>query len=216
MGNFCQSNLNIEDNKLELKRCPFCNNLPRLVNNYVQVDDEGNDIIDKFFVRCDHCGLETEVAFVEDECIKAWNYREFDMYTLPIKPQNYDADKLVKQMLESDKWNLAINSTSLLTEFNPDSPITPLYQLLKVKDLIDTIFSHNEIICLSVPVYDTEDTVTYSQSIWRGHAHELPEEFGNYIFLRIKGVVAENITKSDTIWIECYDPKSNPLANIIS
>ena len=88
--------------------------------------------------------------------------------------------------------------------FNENSLLFDSYLSLKIKDLVDIIFSHNEIIELCVSVED--DDVSYSKTIWRGHAHELPSELGEYDFIRIFGCVSESIYKSDTIYIECEPP----------
>ena len=90
-------------------------------------------------------------------------------------------------------------------DFNRESCIHDAYLSLTVGDLINIIFSHNEIISLNIPKYD-ENGLMYSQQIWRGHAHKLPNEYKNYSFLRIFGCIAENITKSDTLYIECCEP----------
>ena len=92
-------------------------------------------------------------------------------------------------------------------DFNEKSCIHDMYLALTVGDLIDIIFSHNEIISLDVPEWD-ENGIQYSKTIWRGHAHQLPNEYKSYSFLRIFGCIAENITKSDTLHIECCEPMS--------
>ncbi len=64
----------------------------------------------------------------------------------------------------------------------------------KVQDLIDTIFSHNEIIALWVNA--TPDS---KKLIWRGEAWRLPEEHKNKTVDRIFGVIPEFTPQSDTI-----------------
>ena len=92
-------------------------------------------------------------------------------------------------------------------DFNQTSCLKKEYFNIKIDDLIDIIFSHNEIISLDVPEWD-ENGIQYSKTIWRGHAHQLPDEYKNYSFLRIYGCVAESIYKSDTLHIECCEPMS--------
>lgn len=84
----------------------------------------------------------------------------------------------------------------LYIQYNELSPIYSIYNELKVKDIIDTIISHNEIICLWV-----EDEVDphFSKQLWRGSAHKLPKEYSEYRFLSISGVCAESLYQSDTI-----------------
>ena len=84
----------------------------------------------------------------------------------------------------------------LYIQYNKNSPIHPIYKELKVKDIIDTIISHNEIICLWV---EDEEDPHFSRQLWRGHAHKLPEEYSEYRFLSINGVCAESLYQSDTI-----------------
>lgn len=93
--------------------------------------------------------------------------------------------------------------------FNNESILCEKYLSLKIKDLIDIIFSHNEIIELCMHRRKEEKPyLEYSETIWRGHAHELPAEYENYTFLRIFGCIGESIVNSDTIYIECDIPKN--------
>ena len=89
--------------------------------------------------------------------------------------------------------------------FNENSILQDKYLKLTIKDLIDIIFSHNEIIELCEPKVN-EEGIYYSQTIWRGHAHQLPKEYEDYQFLRIFGCVAESIYHSDTLYIQCEPP----------
>ena len=92
--------------------------------------------------------------------------------------------------------------------FNEHSIIKDSYLYLTIGDLIDVIFSHNEIIELCMYRREEEKPyLEYSETIWRGHAHELPEEYKYYSFLRIFGCIGESIVKSDTIYIECDIPR---------
>ena len=94
--------------------------------------------------------------------------------------------------------------------FNKESNLYNKYLTLTIGDLIDIIFSHNEIIELCVDEASIEDPrITYHKTIWRGHAHQLPNKYKDYTFLRIFGCISENITKSDTIYIECDIPKTS-------
>lgn len=99
-------------------------------------------------------------------------------------------------------------------DFNKKSHIYNDYLALTVGDLIDIIFSHNEIISLNVPKYD-ENGLMYSQQIWRGHAHELPIKYKDYLFYRIFGCVAESIVRSDTIYILCDPPSDSKIVELL-
>ena len=99
-------------------------------------------------------------------------------------------------------------------DFNKESCIYNDYLDLTVGDLIDIIFSHNEIISLNVPKYG-ENGSRYSQQIWKGHAHELPTEYNNYLFYRIFGCVAESIATSDTIYILCDPPNDSKIVELL-
>ena len=70
----------------------------------------------------------------------------------------------------------------------------------KIKDWIDNIFSHNEIIALWETLYD--DDLSYHSLIWRGEAWRLPEEYKSYEAINIFGTIPETIIKADTINIE--------------
>ena len=65
----------------------------------------------------------------------------------------------------------------------------------KVKDIIDTIISHNSIVSLYV------DIGHKSKQVWHGMAHRLPEEYLNREFVKIFGAIADGINTSDTIRI---------------
>lgn len=72
---------------------------------------------------------------------------------------------------------------------------------LFVKDLIDTLISHNE----TVALWRDNESAT-KERIWKGMAHELPHNLLNQELIRIFGVIPESIAESDTINILCKDP----------
>ena len=65
---------------------------------------------------------------------------------------------------------------------------------MKLRDAIDNIFSHNEIIS----VWKEGDDHT-SKKIWHGEAWRLPQMYWNCRKWRIFGTVCECIYESDTI-----------------
>lgn len=67
----------------------------------------------------------------------------------------------------------------------------------EVKDIIDTIISHNEIVALWVEE-QTED-VRYDKQIWRGMAWDVPKVYKECKFIKIFGTVPESIVEADTI-----------------
>lgn len=93
-----------------------------------------------------------------------------------------------------------MHNRKLLVDYNIKSPIASAYNELCVKDLIDTIISHNSVIEL---YEESKDDPHYSVRIWKGMAHHLPEHFGRYKFLSIVGSICENIADSDHINIQC-------------
>lgn len=64
----------------------------------------------------------------------------------------------------------------------------------KVEDIIDKIISHNEDIALW---HKTEER--NSKLLWRGMAHEIPDEHKTSLFKRIFGTVPETIAEADTV-----------------
>ena len=69
-----------------------------------------------------------------------------------------------------------------------------------VKDLIDTIFSHNEIIAIWENREDDGNCFHYL--LWRGMAWDLKEKQPNLYnsrFQRIFGTIPQSITQADTI-----------------
>lgn len=67
----------------------------------------------------------------------------------------------------------------------------------KVKDLIDTIISHNEIVGIWERRKDKEER--YHILLWKGMAWDIPEEYLDRTFLNIFGIVPESITEADTV-----------------
>ncbi|HJI48776.1 MAG TPA: hypothetical protein OIL97_04410 [Oscillospiraceae bacterium] len=67
----------------------------------------------------------------------------------------------------------------------------------KVKDLIDTIICHNEIIGIWERRKNKEGR--YSVLLWRGMAWDIPEEYLDRTFLKIFGTVPKSITEADTV-----------------
>ena len=67
----------------------------------------------------------------------------------------------------------------------------------KVKDLIDAIISHNEIVGIWERRKSKEGR--YSVLLWRGMAWDIPEEYLDRTFLKIFGTIPEKISLSDTV-----------------
>lgn len=67
----------------------------------------------------------------------------------------------------------------------------------KVKDLIDKVIGHNEIVAIWERRKGEEGR--YSVLLWQGMAWDIPEEYLARTFLKIFGTVPDNITKADTV-----------------
>ncbi|WP_294465542.1 hypothetical protein [uncultured Ruminococcus sp.] len=67
----------------------------------------------------------------------------------------------------------------------------------KVKDLIDTIISHNEIVGIWERRKNKEGR--HHALLWKGMAWDIPEEYLDRTFLKIFGTVPESITEADTV-----------------
>ena len=67
----------------------------------------------------------------------------------------------------------------------------------KVKDLIDTIISHNEIVAIWERRKNKEGG--YHALLWKGMAWDIPEEYLDRTFLKIFGTVPESITEADNV-----------------
>lgn len=73
----------------------------------------------------------------------------------------------------------------------------------KVCDLVDKIFSHNEIVALWK---EEKDEISYHKLLWRGMAWDIPSEYKNCKFVKIFGTIPESIVEADTINVEVeYD-----------
>lgn len=69
-----------------------------------------------------------------------------------------------------------------------------MIHLVLVKDLIDNIISHNEVVSIWKPL-----SMQSSEEIWHGMAHAMPAHIANLTFKRIFGTIPECITQADTI-----------------
>ena len=67
----------------------------------------------------------------------------------------------------------------------------------KVKDLIDTVISHNEIVGIWERRKNKDGR--YHALLWKGMAWDIPEEYLDRTFLKIFGTVPESITEADTV-----------------
>lgn len=68
----------------------------------------------------------------------------------------------------------------------------------KLKNTIDVIFSHNEIVTLMCDGVD-ENGVRCCLHFWHGMAWNIPKEYLELPFVKIHGVVSD---KSDTLYVE--------------
>lgn len=66
-----------------------------------------------------------------------------------------------------------------------------------VKDLIDRVISHNEIVAIWERRKNKEGR--YDVLLWRGMAWDIPKEYLDRTFLKIFGTVPESITEVDTV-----------------
>ena len=86
---------------------------------------------------------------------------------------------------------------SILEEYQRKQPKTDWIPC-EVGDLIDKVFSHNEIVALWYEEEPTED-VRYDKQIWRGMAWDIPKVYKECKFIKIFGAVPESIVEADTI-----------------
>lgn len=70
---------------------------------------------------------------------------------------------------------------------------------ISVENVIDKLFSHNEIVALWCKV---EKDVTYQKLVWRGMAWDIPKKFKSCGFVKFFGTIPQNISQADTINIE--------------
>lgn len=66
-----------------------------------------------------------------------------------------------------------------------------------VKDLIDKVIGHNEIVAIWERRKSKEGR--YSILLWRGMAWDIPKEYLDLTILKIFGTVPESITEADTV-----------------
>ena len=98
-------------------------------------------------------------------------------------------DKVTVRLLEELKEYRKLEEQGLLLKLKQVS----------VNDVVDKLFSHNEIISLWREV---KDEVSYHKRIWYGMAWDIPEELKNCKFVKIFGTIPESIVHADIINIE--------------
>lgn len=69
----------------------------------------------------------------------------------------------------------------------------------KIVDVVDVLFSHNEILALWVA---TKEEPKGYLLVWSGMAWNIPENLKSYAFVKIFGCIPDNIMKADNINIE--------------
>lgn len=70
---------------------------------------------------------------------------------------------------------------------------------IAVNDVVDKLFSHNELISLWREV---KEETTYHKRIWYGMAWDIPDELKGCKFVKIFGTIPESIAHADIINIE--------------
>lgn len=73
----------------------------------------------------------------------------------------------------------------------------------KVENVIDKLFSHNEIVAL----WWNDENERCHHFLWRGMAWKIPKRYLNMPFIKIFGTVPEKISEADTINIEIDIPR---------
>ena len=106
---------------------------------------------------------------------------------------------------ENDVVRLIKNFTELSNELGLNEQPKTDWIPCEVGDLIDKVFSHNEIVALWYEE-PTED-VRYDKQIWRGMAWDIPKVYKECKFIKIFGTVPESIVEADTINIRIELPE---------
>lgn len=86
----------------------------------------------------------------------------------------------------------------VLIDYIDSSRSFSIKPVLKVKDCLDYIFSHNELVAIWTMAED-EDHITCKQMLWSGMAHSIPVDYLDKTFIRIFGTIPEEIYQADTI-----------------
>lgn len=76
----------------------------------------------------------------------------------------------------------------------------------ELHEVVDVIFSHNNVIALWI---EDESDKHYSNCLWKGMAHSIPEEFKNYRFKSILGIGSEILDDSHIINIVIQKPEED-------
>lgn len=71
---------------------------------------------------------------------------------------------------------------------------------MKIREAVNNVFSHNEIVAIWEYVSGREDRL-----VWRGMAYDLPKKYKDIEQWQIFGTIPENIWKADTINIRIWD-----------
>jgi hypothetical protein len=97
----------------------------------------------------------------------------------------------------SDLYNTHLTQDNIANSYNCKERLS----YITVKDLIDTLISHNDIIALwgeNDPWGEDEDK-NHSYLLWKGMGWNIPNNLSNLEVIRIVGTIPESITEADTI-----------------
>lgn len=115
---------------------------------------------------------------LEEDTTAAWDDYLFDeLYNSKVAPEAL-YDHVLKYLKDND-----VNNKPTLGE------------------CIDNIFSHNSVVSINVEMKDNDDEPSYLHQVFRGMAHDIPEDLLNRKFVSIHSVVSDR-AYDDRIFVE--------------
>lgn len=120
---------------------------------------------------------------------------------------------MLSQAIEEDTtaaWDDYLFDELYNNEVDPKALYDHVLKYLKDNDVsnkptlgecIDNIFSHNSLVSINVEMKDTDGEPSYLHQVFRGMAHDIPEDLLNRKFVSIHSVVSDR-AYDDRIFVE--------------
>lgn len=154
----------------------FCK-IVKQIRNLASID---NDLVNALGISENKIdGIITMLSqAIEEDTTAAWDDYLFDeLYNNEVDPKAL-YDHVLKYLKEND-----VNNKPTLGE------------------CIDNIFSHNSLVSINVEMKDNDGEPSYLHQVFRGMAHDIPEDLLNRKFVSIHSVVSDR-AYDDRIFVE--------------
>ena len=152
-----------------------------------------------FFRKNCHQLIGEEKERCKMERLTKWNEYTEQAELLDYTHEEWKDLKGVMDFVDAMNISVAINKLAEYEDLEEQGKLLELKQA-SVNDVVDKLFSHNEIISLWREA--RENGISVHKRIWYGMAWDIPEELKNCKFVKMFGIIPESIAHADIINIE--------------